>query len=546
MNLLDHFPEGRTPRDQQVEVFRKLQKAIKDKKKYIIIGAPTGFGKSMIPATLANVSKEPDRNFVREVETYSIFKHGSDGGPKEFLWEVFGCTTLTITKNLQDQYDNDFDNIEILKGQGNYQCEYDPDYDVENAPCKGDKRLLGECWGCNRCTYFNQRNEALTNKFAALNYKVFFSLPHHVKKRQFLVLDEASELENELVSNFTFQIKKESLSKLSLNIKELRSEDEEVARDWLLALKDEVELKNAKAYEAVKNKGNAVAFAKNKAIYKATLHLLTKIQSVMDNWTLNGESANCTEYVIEVKDDEYIFTPFKVNNLSHNVFDYADHIILMSASFVSWKKTASDLGIPIKDAVYIESPPCFDPKKSPIYISEKYPLTRKFIDTNLPHVVDMVCKICDAHKNEKGIIHTHSFVITKAVKEKLKGSRFIFREDGATNKDIMETHVSTHLPTVLVSPSMTHGVDLKGDLGRFQIITKVPYLPTGSKRIARLFKEDFSWYQNQMLSSLIQASGRCTRTSEDESTTYIVDGSIAGVITRCWDILPKYFKDRFV
>lgn len=546
MNILDYFPKGREPRKEQIEVFPKIQQAIDKGIKFIVLGAPTGFGKSMVPATLANMSKEPDPDFIRRVESYSIFRQGSDGGFDETPWELFGCTTLTITKNLQDQYGNDFDDIEILKGQANYQCEFDPDYDVENAPCKGDKRLLGDCWACNRCTYYNQRNEALTSKFSALNYRVFFSLPDHVKSRQFLVLDEASELEKELVSNFTFQIKKESLVKLDIQIKELRSEDEYVAREWLINLQEQVAKKNGEAYEKLKDKKNSVSFSKNKVIYKATLHLLNKITSVMDNWTLNGENSRCTEYVVEVKEDEYIFTPLKVDNLSRNVFDYADHIILMSASFVNWKKTCKDLGINIKNAVYIESPPCFDPKKSPIYVSEKYPLTQKFREVNLPHVAELVKQICDKHANEKGIIHTHSFEITKAVREKLKGDRFIFREDGATNADIMEVHTSTHLPTVLVSPSMTHGVDLKGDLGKFQIITKIPYLPLGSKRIKILSKRDFTWYNNQMLSTLIQACGRCTRTAEDEAVTYIVDGSIANVITKSWDILPKYFRDRFV
>ena len=55
---------------------------------------------------------------------------------------------------------------------------------------------------------------------------------------------------------------------------------------------------------------------------------------------------------------------------------------------------------------------------------------------------------------------------------------------------------------------MSHGVDLKDDLARFQIIVKAPYLPTKDKRIEKLMKDDFNWYSNKMLCSLIQSCGR--------------------------------------
>ena len=38
---------------------------------------------------------------------------------------------------------------------------------------------------------------------------------------------------------------------------------------------------------------------------------------------------------------------------------------------------------------------------------------------------------------------------------------------------------------------MSHGVDLRDDLARFQIIVKAPYLPTKDKRIEKLMKRKF-------------------------------------------------------
>ena len=98
-------------------------------------------------------------------------------------------------------------------------------------------------------------------------------------------------------------------------------------------------------------------------------------------------------------------------------------------------------------------------------------------------------RICEFHKNDKGIIHTHNNTITSFLSKKLTDSRFLIREPGVRNEVILEQHLENDDPTVLVSPSLSHGVDLKDELARFQIIVKAPYLPTKDKRIEKLLEE---------------------------------------------------------
>lgn len=166
--------------------------------------------------------------------------------------------------------------------------------------------------------------------------------------------------------------------------------------------------------------------------------------------------------------------------------------------------------------------------------------------SNLPKIAKQIKALCEHHGNDKGIIHTHNNTITKELTNTLSGKRYLFREPGTKNEDILETHYNTDDPTVLISPSMSHGVDLKGDLARFQIIVKAPFLPTRDVRIERLMKDDFDWYQNKMLCSLIQSCGRGIRSKDDHCITYILDGTIAHNIVKTKHKLPKYFIDRFV
>ena len=93
---------------------------------------------------------------------------------------------------------------------------------------------------------------------------------------------------------------------------------------------------------------------------------------------------------------------------------------------------------------------------------------------------------------------------------------------------------------------MSHGVDLKDDLARFQIIVKAPFLPTKDPRIEKLMKDDFDWYANKMLCSLIQSCGRGIRSNKDHCITYILDGTIAQSIVKNKHKLPKYFLNRFL
>jgi Rad3-related DNA helicase len=132
------------------------------------------------------------------------------------------------------------------------------------------------------------------------------------------------------------------------------------------------------------------------------------------------------------------------------------------------------------------------------------------------------------------------------LRDNLDDNRFLFREPGVRNEDILDIHLKSDQPTVLISPSMSHGVDLKDDLARFQIIIKAPYLPVNDKRIESLMKQDFNWYQNKMLSSFIQACGRGVRSHKDFCATYVLDAAIIEAIIRNRSKIPKYFIDRFV
>jgi len=132
------------------------------------------------------------------------------------------------------------------------------------------------------------------------------------------------------------------------------------------------------------------------------------------------------------------------------------------------------------------------------------------------------------------------------LKTKLKGKRFIFREENVNNEKLIEMHFASKEPTILVSPSLGFGTDFKGDKGRFQIIVKTPYPPLSNKRIKRKFDIDKTWYTDKTINALVQMSGRCTRSKDDHSVTYILDSTAINLIKGNVSNLPKHFVERIV
>jgi hypothetical protein len=117
-----------------------------------------------------------------------------------------------------------------------------------------------------------------------------------------------------------------------------------------------------------------------------------------------------------------------------------------------------------------------------------------------------------------------------------------------SNADLLDQHTKDGKSrgSVLLSPSMMEGIDLKDDLSDFQIIVKLPWAYLGDVRIKRKSELDESWYRNKMWLSVLQASGRSTRHEGDSSVTYILDSGFEFWFKKWEHKLPDWFKHRLV
>jgi len=547
--LKDFFPKDFTPRTQQIDALDKIEKIWSSGKRVAIGVLPTGSGKSHIAKTIADSSKDIDPHLESLIETYQIYKVNKEGAytvANEFLdAKPFGAFVLTVTKSLQDQYKNIFYDDYVIKGKNNYECDVDNNFTAEFAPCSILPEQKQRCFNENRCPYYKNRNLGLASKCAFLNYSVFFNLPDFLKKREHLILDEAGELEEELVAKYTTSLNYKNLKYERIDFKPLKSDDAKEAEIWLRDIHSKLNnaLDDAMAEASQKTSSSGFSSIDSKMSQKIfrLKNLTSTIGDSLEYWR------PCQFMVEKVDADGVVFTPYDIKPLASVIFNSSDKILLMSATISDPEEYAKSLGIAKDDYEFFEIDSIFDTKKSPIVCSRKYALNFKNMDMLLPKLVVSAIELCENHKDEKGLIHTHTHKITQEFKKQVKGNpRFLFREDGATNEQILKIHHDSKEPTILVSPSLDTGVSLDDELGRFQIVCKAPYLPLGSNRIKRMFKENPRKYMMKMLDNTIQMSGRCTRSIEDYSITYILDGTLVNAIQRESRHLPKHFLERFV
>lgn len=531
-DFIGSFPSGYEPNDSQKYILEEISNALDLGKEFIIIQAPTATGKSLIAKTFGNYSKDCSNPFIASVDNYSIFNDNEVEG----AYEQFGTAILTCSKSLQDQYISLFPTGKCFKGKSNYPCEMSSELSCESGLCSFDKKLKPKCLAKSRCPYYNARGEVVKSKCQFLNYSVFLAMVEQVKQKEFIICDEASELESLLVNEYSasFSIKLLKKTIKNLPVTPAVSDSHELYLKWLIIARDECEriMIDMEQKMSKKRKISETDYEK----YNKAKGYFRKLSTLCDAWRK-------TNYIITRDGDLITFKPYEVDKLANDIFVHGKVKILMSATIVDHKNFAKTLGI--EDYYYIEAPCALDAKKAPIKCVDRYKVSYSNKNSVLPILANLCKQICLKHKGQKGLIHTHSMEILNFVKKEMgKDARYLYREPGVSNEDIYRQHKEREDDTVMVSPSMTHGIDLKDDLGEFQIILKAPYSPLGDDRIKKKFNEDKDWYQNNMLSTLIQACGRCNRVQSDYAVTYILDGVAVDAIRKNMDKLPKYFRER--
>jgi Rad3-related DNA helicase len=228
--------------------------------------------------------------------------------------------------------------------------------------------------------------------------------------------------------------------------------------------------------------------------------------------------------------------------LYEKAFKNYDHILFMSATILSKSVFCEINGLDPDKTSYYEIDTPFKKENRPIFYLKIGKMNMLNKEETFQKQIPWINKILEKYKNKKGIIHCTTYEIADWVKDNIQNDRLLFH-DTENRDEILEKHITSTEPTVLVSPSMSSGIDLKDELARFSIILKIPYPSLGSKRIVARKNTNNQYYSNATVSELLQMYGRTIRSETDSAHTFILDSNFSDLLKYNSHILPNYFTD---
>ena len=389
--IIVNFPFEQ-PRLGQLEIIQDINDAIKKGYKYIILEAGTGTGKSAIATTLAKMYES--------------------------------AYILTMTKQLQSQYSNEF-SFPLVKGRGNFAClhgnlettcdmgdcktaptssKFFCPYGVAKNPTLDAELAFEDSFGGTvfyqsdaHCHYWNQKANAINSPITLMNYDyaiVELNYVKHFGTRSLLILDEAHNIENKLMSTMELTLYNRSLEK---DINKIMSEsllkDGEI-EDWIMEIDairesyEEIELKDLS-----KNKADRI---------KSTI---ARLKTLKNN--LEKEPKN---WVIDTDETSVCFKPLRVHQYAKsNLLKYGDVVIFMSATILSHKMFSKWLGLNPNEVYHIKVDSPFTKEKRPIILNLAGKMSANRIKNTAPKTIPILQEILKKHEGDKGLIHTHSY-----------------------------------------------------------------------------------------------------------------------------------------
>lgn len=226
------------------------------------------------------------------------------------------------------------------------------------------------------------------------------------------------------------------------------------------------------------------------------------------------------------------------------IFSKAEKVLAMSATILDPRIWARNLGLSFDKLGYVEAPCTFPVKNRPIFLEYAGNMGWKTFDESLPKLYQGIVSIMNRHQGQRGIIHAHSEKLVRLITKNINTARFLYL-DMFPNRDktaLLAEHLKRK-DSIIVASAMHEGIDLKGDLSRFQMIVKTPWPSTGDPLVKKRMELDGSFLVYQAALKVTQSYGRSVRSDTDWASTYILDQNFERLLSAGAKLFPRWFTD---
>lgn len=538
------FPGYREYQDEIL--YETLEAMFIDRYRNVVIEGPTGIGKSPVNVAVGRVVSELHKLQRKINDHFGVQIDGLHNGDSFYT---------TPQKSLRNQLANDEDlreYVSMLKSRADYTCGESgnncKDCFIRSSPDQSC-RTVGDC------TYWSQKMGSVHSDIAAITFAMLIvdnylpesddAGPLSFGDRDLVIVDEGHNSEGQSASMFAgFRLSPWELpeevygdagQKISWDAdryEDVESVVDEIASRAQQFIDQNEDIESLQAdVERCEERLRKIRYCQQ--TYRQGRGWVVNINEV------GVRGGNGTTKGIELK-------PIRVNDfLSDFVWSRGRRRLITSATIPfrgNIKKWADRIGLdgPVK---FISKRTPFPEEHRLIHINTIVgKMSGQDEDRNWESAMDQIREIASHHEGEKGLIHSVSYPRAEWVGYSLENAIVQQREE---NHESVINRWQNSDAEILVTPTMTEGVDLHGDLCRWQVLLKAPFAYYGDSRVSYLLDEEkeWQWYYEETAIDIIQSVGRAVRGPEpgEAASFYIIDSKFEDVMRRTNP--PKYFVE---
>lgn len=487
--------------------------------RFILQGAPTGFGKSLAYVLQA------------------------------LLMDARACI-LTSTKALQSQLLGDFEESGLIeiKGLNAYECVEGRATgkfgDMRREGYRADRGLPMMCdeapcqagaWCTKRdsgCLYYDAHRKAsmLSSKLVVTNYAYWMSIYRFgegLGPFDLLILDEAHNAIDELGRFVGTELRSGEVgATISPEAQILAPGADQIdwiswANYWSNQATLHLETIKASIKESERTGGNRTGEKLNYGALrrardlKRLQHKLNTIGSMQGDWIIDHTEDNQRRHIVK-------FDPVWPGEYAEKfLFRNTPKVVMVSATVRP--ETALKLGVDRSQMDFKEYPSSIPKANRPVIFSPAAHMNRNSAAAGKQEWHTRIDQIIARRLDRKGIIHTVSYGRAREVYLGSEYKERILQHDSTNTREVIERFKASRENLVLVSPVLDTGYDFPYTQAEYQIIAKMPFPVTTDKIMKARVERDRGYKDYITMIKLVQMAGRICRADDDQGETIIID-----------------------
>ena len=479
-------------RDGQLEAMDWI---LNSDKKYLILCAPTGFGKSALAACAS-----------------------------------LGLRTLALVlhKSLQSANYRDIYDFDILYGKSNYPC-------VERNKKGNQSTFLPQmkwtAFDCSNpdclCPYQRQEMHCLSSQRISLNYVKYLMSESFVYRfnPDIIFCDEAHNLPGTVMDFVGLTLRWDNEF---INFKHRPEPERLQYRDAMHYLK--------RCHASIQ--GSKPDQKKELARWRKWKRLSQKVEMVGQ---LIGKKEP-SDWYFEIDKDKLLIKPLTAKYHFKSMFGKADKVVLMSATIT--ENIAERLGIEDDEFDFMEVPPIWPIPTRLIYDLGGPAMNWKSSEVDKQKQAELIASVL--RPDCSGVIHVSSKAQAYELAARLSDFNqdyydFYYSEDGlSTDKQLQEWYEVRQLGMYCISWNFHEGVDLGDDT--IIIMAKTPFASMRPGYERAVIDYDPQWYNEQTAYKMVQLFGRHQRGLDEH---YLPGAKLSYIADSSWHRIKSNLSNDF-